>query len=223
MNFRPLRRSIFLVKSHRYGTIHDRCKVAIIALCAIGISRSAFAVTVDPYYAGSYSATSIGSVPGLPSQYGGLAFLDNDTIVIGGSANASTGRLYTVDVTRGPGGHVSGFVGTASQFGGPSSLIGDYNDGGVVFGPGGVLFLARWNVNGIGQVKPGTTADEDKIAAGPAGAVSSVSALNFVPDEHRGDIAARRVESLNCVDTSWPVGPTATAFGARPLYPQRLS
>lgn len=139
------------------------------------------ALSISPYYAGSYSAGSIGSVPGLPADYGGLTFLDHDTLLIGGAANTSSGRLYTIDAVRGAGDHITGFSGTAAQFGGLGSGIGDYNDGGVVFGPDGVLFLARWDVNQIGQVEPGTTADEDKITAGPVGAASSVSALNFVP------------------------------------------
>ncbi|HZP85258.1 MAG TPA: PEP-CTERM sorting domain-containing protein [Burkholderiales bacterium] len=147
---------------------------------------SSHALNIDPFYAGSYSVNSIGSVPGLPTQYGGLTFLDNDTILIGGGANSSSGRLYAIDVVRGSGNHITGFSGTVSQFGGAGSGIGDFNDGGVVFGPGGVLFLARWNVNQIGQVKPGTTADEDKITAGPVGASSSVSALNFVPSGFGG-------------------------------------
>ncbi len=141
----------------------------------------AYPLAIDPFYSGSYSVSSLGSVPGLPTPYGGLTFLDNDTILIGGVANQAAGRLYTIDVFRGGGNHITGFSGTVSQFGGSGSGIGDFNDGGVVFGPGGVLFLARWPSNEIGQVKPGTTADEDKIVPGPAGASSSVSALNFVP------------------------------------------
>lgn len=140
---------------------------------------------VDPFYSGSYTATSIGSVPGLPTNYGGLTFLDNDTILIGGAANTSAGRLYTIDLVRGADNHISGFSGMASRYGGASSGIGDFNDGGVVFGPGGVLFLARWNVNEIGQVQPGST-DENKITDGPADASSSVSALNFVPSGFGG-------------------------------------
>ncbi|MFM7265919.1 MAG: hypothetical protein ACKOZW_10095 [Cyanobium sp.] len=136
---------------------------------------------MDPFYAGSYTLTRLGSMPGVPPLYGGLTFLDKDTILIGGRANTANGRLYTVDVTRGSGNHITGFSGVASQFGGDGSSIGAYNDGGVSFGPNGVLFLARWPVNGIGQVKPGTTAAENKISAGPADAASSVSALNFVP------------------------------------------
>jgi hypothetical protein len=150
---------------------------------------------VDPFYSDAYTATSIGSVPGLPTRYGGLTFLDNDTILIGGAANSSTGRLYTIDVVRGAGNHVTGFSGTASRYGGATSGIGDFNDGGVVFGPNGVLFLARWNVNEIGQVKPGST-DEDKITPGPVGASSSVSALNFIPSGF-GGAGGMRVVTYN--------------------------
>lgn len=155
-------------------------------------------LAIDPFYAGAYTVSSLGSVPGLLPSYGGLTFLDNDTILIGGQANTSSGRLYTIDVVRDAGNHITGFSGIVSQFGGSSSGVGDFNDGGVVFGPGGNLFLARWNVNQIGQVKPGTTTDEDKIVAGPIGASSSVSALNFVPPGFGGAGAIKIV--------TWPAG-----------------
>jgi hypothetical protein len=154
-------------------------RAAVVALALY--APLAYPLAIDPFYAGSYTVSSLGSVPGLPAQYGGLTFLDNNTILIGGNANTAAGRLYTIDVVRGAGNHVTGFSGTVSQFGGASSLIGDVNDGGVVFGPGGVLFLARWPANQIGQVAPGTVSDENKIVPGPVGAASSVSALNFVP------------------------------------------
>lgn len=179
-----------------YSTLVHSMRLA--ALAVLLHAASAQAITLDPYYAGSYIANSLGSVPGLPTLYGGLTFLDSDTILIGGAANGSAGRLYTIDVVRGPGNHVIGLSGSAAQFGGDNSAIGDYNDGGVVFGPGGVLFLARWNINQIGQVKPGTTADEDKVTAGPAGASSSVSALNFVPAGFSGAGQMKVV--------SWPAG-----------------
>ncbi|HXG17077.1 MAG TPA: hypothetical protein VNK50_12575 [Calidithermus sp.] len=144
-----------------------------------------YGLTLGADFAADYTVTSLGSVPGVPINYGGLTFLDNDTILIGGAANSSDGRIYQIDVVRGAGNHITGFSGTASLFGGPGSGIGEFNDGGVVFGPGGVLFLARWPVNQIGQVKPGST-DEDKIVPGPSGAASSVSALNFVPTGFSG-------------------------------------
>ena len=153
-------------------------------VAALLVASPLHAQLLDPFYADDYSAFDLGSITGLPTNYGGLTFLDGDTLLIGGSANNLAGRIYSVDVVRGAGGHITGF-GSASLFGGPGSAIGDYNDGGVVIGPDGVLFLARYPLNQIGQAKPGSL-DEDKIVAGPAGAGRSVSALNFVPSGFGG-------------------------------------
>ena len=109
-------------------------------------------------YSASYSLQNLGSIPGLPTPYGGLRFVDANTILIGGAANSAPGRLYTIDVTRDAGGHITGFVGTAVVYGN----VGENNDGGVTFGPGGVLFTTRYNQNEMGQTKPGSL-DEDKV------------------------------------------------------------
>lgn len=154
--------------------------LAIVSV-AFGVSQEARAVTLNPFFDTFYDATSIGSAPGLPTRYGGLTFLDSNTILIGGAANGASGRLYTVDVTRGAGNHITGFSGTASVYKGSGAGIGDFNDGGIVFGPGGVLFSARWPINQLGQTKPGST-DEDKIIElGPLGIAPSPGGLNFVP------------------------------------------
>jgi hypothetical protein len=146
----------------------------IATFCAAGASQ---AQTVDPYYSSSYSASSLGSVQNLPTPYGGLTFLDASTILIGGTANQPSGRIYSVPVTRGADNHITS-LGSASLFGGPTASIGENNDGGVAFGPGGVLFLTQYSNNQIGEVKPGSI-NEDKIVAGPPS--PSVGALNFVP------------------------------------------
>jgi hypothetical protein len=140
------------------------------------VTGSAQAITIDPFYAGSYSFSDLGSVPGVPINYGGLTFSPSDPnkIHIGGAANGAGGRIYEIGVVRGAGNHITGFTGTATALG----SFGAYNDGGVVYGPGGVLFLARWPVNELGQVKPGSSV-EDRIDA--LGTASSISALNFVP------------------------------------------
>ena len=139
--------------------------------------NDAHALALGSDFSADYTATSLGSVPGLPQNYGGLTFLDNDTLLIGGAANTESGLFYTIDITRDSGGHITGFSGTATAFG----AIGEYNDGGVAFGPGGVLFTSRWPVNGLGQTKPGST-DEDKITdLTSLGVAGSHSALNFIP------------------------------------------
>ncbi len=150
------------------------CALALAALVAAPV----WAVpVVAPAFSGVYSIQSLGPVPGLPSPYGGLAFIDNDTLLIGGRANELAGRLYTIDVLRDGDGHISGFAGAAAQFG----EVGEFNDGGVVFGPGGVLFTARWPENELGQTLPGDL-DETRITnLTGLGIAPSPGGLMFVP------------------------------------------
>lgn len=156
------------------------CSAAILCagLAAAGpLSRPAAALTVAPDFAAFYTATSLGSVSGLPTNYGGLVFKSGDPnkILIGGSANSASGGLYEVPVTRGAGGHIIGV--------GAATLIGPapYNDGGFAYGPGNVLLLSRWPVNELGQYKPGSTSPDKVVNLAPLGVAGSHAALNFVP------------------------------------------
>ncbi len=150
-------------------------------LLVLALAGGAQAQTLGADFAEDYSVFDIGSVPGLPANYGGLTFVDANTLLIGGAANTANGSLYTIGVERDLDGHITGFSGSAQRFGGPGGTVGEYNDGGVTFGPGGVLFTARWPINGLGQTRPGSI-DEDKIIdLGPLGVPSSLSAINFVP------------------------------------------
>jgi hypothetical protein len=154
-------------------------EIVVLAFFAVACTcpRLVEGQVVAPPFNATYTLTNLGSVPGLPTPYGGLVFVDNDTILIGGSANNASGRLYTIDVTRDAQGHVTGFVGTAAAYG----LIGEYNDGGVVFGPGGVLFTAQWPIRKLGQSKPGST-NEDAVADLAAlGMTAGPGGLTFVP------------------------------------------
>ena len=152
-------------------------RAAIGAAVLVGHFGTAQALVVEGVFAGAYTATSLGSVPGLPPLYGGLTFLDNNTILIGGAANGAAGNLRTIGVTRGAGNHVTGFTGSAVPFG----TVGIYNDGGVTFGPGGVLFTSQWPVNRLGQTKPGSTVEDKVIDLAPLGVQGSHAAINFVP------------------------------------------
>ena len=44
--------------------------------------------TLGADFSGSYNVNSLGSVPSLPTNYGGLTFLDNNTLLIGGPPTA---------------------------------------------------------------------------------------------------------------------------------------
>jgi len=126
----------------------------------------------------SYSVVNLGSVPGLPLNYGGLVVKIDDPskLIIGGAANGANGALYTVGLVRDAEGHITGFNGEATYF-----AAAQYNDGGVAYGPGNVLFLARWPVNELGQLRPGSVATDRVDLLAPFGVESSHSSLNFVP------------------------------------------
>lgn len=145
-------------------------------------ASAAQAQTIGTDFTGSYSTFDVGSVTGLPTPYGGLTFLNNNTLLIGGAANTAAGLIYSVGVTRDGSNHITGYSGPATQFG---NSIGAYNDGGVVFGPGGVLFTSQWPVNKLGQTRPGSLTEDKIIDLGTLGVVAH-AALNFVPGGFSG-------------------------------------
>jgi len=126
----------------------------------------------------AYSLIDLGPVPELPTNYGGLTFssTDSNTVLIGGAANNAAGQFFSIQVVRGSGNHITGFSGTATLF-----SDGAYNDGGLAFGPGNVLFYTRYPTNELGEIKPGSTSTDKVVSLTDAGLSSSVGALNFVP------------------------------------------
>lgn len=149
----------------------------VLTLCA---AAALSAQTVNPSYSGTYTLTNLGSVTGLPTNYGGLIFKDASTIWIGGAANVSGGRFYSVTVTRGAGNHVTA-LGAATVMG-----FGNYNDGGVAFSPTGVLLYAEYPVNSIGQAIAPFASDHSTTVLTGLGVASSVGAANFVPAGYNG-------------------------------------
>ena len=148
------------------------------AALSLAAAMSAHGQTIQPPYDGVYTLTDLGAVPGLPTPYGGLDFLPGDpnTIIIGGAANAAGGALYSIGVVRNGSNQIIGLSGSATLF-----SEGQFNDGGVVFGPGGVLFYTRFPNNEVGEIKPGSTINDKIVDLTPLGVSSSVGALNFVP------------------------------------------
>ncbi len=140
------------------------------------VVAGAHAQTIDPFYAGQYSFVDLGSAPGVPANYGGLTLSNTDpnTMIIGGAANGASGGLYSFGVVRDAQNHIV-------SFGASSTLIasGEYNDGGLTYGPGGVLFASRWPVNQLGQYKPGSAAPDKIIDLGALGVASSNAAVQF--------------------------------------------
>ncbi len=158
-----------------------RCAYLTAILSLIAISTSQAQVIQAPYDA-DYTLTDLGQVSGVPSFYGGIAFLhsDSNTLLIGGGANDSDGKLYAIQVTRDSGDHITGFTGVATVY-----ADAPYNDGGLAYGPGNVLFYARYDPDPgeIGQIKPGSVIT-DKVNVLTA---SFPGGLNFPPPGYPGE------------------------------------
>jgi len=158
-----------------------RCAYLTAILSLIAISTSQAQVIQAPYDA-DYTLTDLGQVSGVPSSYGGIAFLhsDSNTLLIGGDANDSDGKLYAIQVTRDSGGHITGFTGVATVY-----ADAPYNDGGLAYGPGNVLFYTRYSPDPgeIGQIKPGSVIT-DKVNVLTA---SFPGGLNFPPPGYPGE------------------------------------
>ncbi len=156
--------------------------LAIMGICLL-FSQTSFAGNIAPYYTGTYTYTSLGSAGDVPPLYGGLTLLagNYNELLIGAYANTSSGAIYEIGVTRGASGHITGFTG-------PSTLYSTapYIDGGLAYGPGGVLFYTGYPNNTIGQVKPGSSSPDRIDDVSGLGVQSSVGSLNFVPSGYPG-------------------------------------
>ncbi len=147
--------------------------VGFACVCALGRAQ-----TINAPYSSNYSFVDLGSVGALPANYGGLTLKagDPNTLIIGGAANGANGALYEVPVVRDGTGHIVSFGGPATAF-----ATAPYNDGGVTYGPGGVLFASRWPVNELAQYKSGSAAPDKIIDMAALGVAGSHSALMFGP------------------------------------------
>lgn len=172
-------------------------------------------------FAGAYTCNNIGTPNGVPGPLGGVTFLNNDTLLIGGSANNAGGYVAQISLTRDAGNHIIGFGAPSSVFSTAPNI-----DGGLQFGPGGVLFATGFSNNTLIQIGPGSVTP-DRIDT-LAGSLSSVGALAFVPAGFAGAGALKLVSYSNgnwangtltpdgfgTYDVS--VGPVITTLGGGP-------
>jgi hypothetical protein len=159
-----------------------RVGLLALALAVIPAGVASGQTLVAPFD-GSYTFHDLGQVPGVPDSLGGLTLKagTTDRLLIGGRANEADGALYEIGLVRDGSGHIVGFSGSATRFGDAAN-----NDGGVIYGPGGVLFLARWPLNQLGQTKPGSAVTDKVIELTPLGIESSLASLQFVPQGQPG-------------------------------------
>ncbi|WP_337188348.1 PEPxxWA-CTERM sorting domain-containing protein [Phenylobacterium sp.] len=137
-------------------------------------------MTIDSAFAADYTCNDLGSAPGVPASYGGVTFLDANTLLLGGAANGASGAIYSMSVTRDLDGHIIG-LGDATLFATAPNI-----DGGLAFGPDGVLFTTGYPTNTLIQIAPGADSPGKVIALSSLGIASSVGTLQFVPDGFDG-------------------------------------
>jgi hypothetical protein len=145
----------------------------------------------------NYSIADLGVPPGVPTRLGGLTLMagTTDTLLIGGAADASDGALYAIQVTRDPQGHINGFAGSGASFVAAPNI-----DGGVDYGPGNVLFIARWPSNQLGLYRPGSAAADKVIDTAALGVEGSLVANRFVP---AGSPGAGRLKLVSYGGGAW--------------------
>ena len=148
-------------------------------------------------FAFDYTCTSLGTVA-VPFGWGGLTlkYDDPNTLLIGGNANTGNGRIYQIALTRDANNHINGFSGGPTVYPTPNATIGQFNDGGVVFGPENVLFVTRFPSNELEQSKPGSIAPDKITDLTTLGIHSSVGSIGFVPAGFPG-AGSMKIASFN--------------------------
>ena len=143
------------------------------------IRSPAYSQVLGADFVDHYTVSSLGSIAGVPANYGGLTFKfgDPDTLLIGGAANGGGGAVYSIGVARDPG------TGSISGFSGPAVLLANtpFIDGGLAYGPDEILFYTTYNNNTIGQIQPGSSSADKITSLTSLGVASSTGSLAFVP------------------------------------------
>ncbi|MCB1745383.1 MAG: hypothetical protein KDK91_33765 [Gammaproteobacteria bacterium] len=148
---------------------------------------SALAATLAVDFADAYNVRDLGDPSGTLGNLGGLTFLagDPDTLLIGGGATSASAMIYGVGLVRDEQRHIIGFDGNVTPYAAANTPTRGI-DGGLAYGPGGVLFFTTYNDNRIGQIKPGSSGPDRLIDLGALGIAGSTGSLQFVPDDLPG-------------------------------------
>jgi hypothetical protein len=163
---------------------------------------AARAQSIGPLYASDYTLTNLGTISGLPTEYGPVVFKSGDpqTILIGGDADEDTAGIYEVTVTRDADGHITGFSGTAVKIANAPGTPTHGIDGGLAYGPDNVLFYTTYSDNQCGQIMPGSMNPDKLIDLTALGVSSSTGAIGFVPSGFAG---AGHIKFTSFSDNRW--------------------
>jgi hypothetical protein len=128
-------------------------------------------------FAAQYEIDNVGAVPGVPGNYGGIAFdpAAGNRLLIGGNANNNLGAIYSITVRRDAQGHIDGFVGSAlKRFDAP------FIDGGLTRTQSGVWLYTTFPLNQLGQIPPGASGPTKTTLLSGLGVGGSVGGCTVV-------------------------------------------
>jgi hypothetical protein len=135
------------------------------------------AAAIGAAFSSIYTLSLLPAPFGGPNyNLGGLAFEagNSNVLMIGGGSDTSAATLQGVTVTRDPVFlNVTGFSGSSTLATSPDV------DGGIAYGPGGVLFFTQYTDNTVGELKPGSVSPDKTIAL--PGVITSTGGLAFIP------------------------------------------
>jgi hypothetical protein len=157
-------------------SVHFRLGSAALLIACVAVTAEAQSI-MAPFNA-DYSFVDLGSVPGVPANFGGVAISsDNPNVLfIGGAANSPGAAVYRINLTRDIDGNITGFQGTAVLVASAPRI-----DGGLCFGPGGVMCFTTYSDNQFGQILEGSTSPNRMIPLSPLGVTASTGTVQFIP------------------------------------------
>lgn len=179
-------------------------KRSIVALCAALslciLAAPIQAQTLAPEFAGAYSLVDLGTPAGVPGPFGGLTLKAGDinTLLLGGGANGAGGNVNQVSLERNIVNglnRITGFVGVASELSTAPNI-----DGGLVYGPNGVLMYTGFSNNILGQIKPGSSTPDKIINLTALGIASSTGTIQFIPTGFGANSGKLLIASYNSSD-----------------------
>ncbi|MBL0922147.1 MAG: hypothetical protein IBJ10_08475 [Phycisphaerales bacterium] len=165
----------------------------VAAALAAALAPLAAGQTVQPPFDSVYTVVDLGTPAGVPGSFGGLTLKADDpsVLLIGGSANQVGAMIYAVPLAR-TCGRVTGFAGGGTAFAEAPNI-----DGGLAYGPGGVLFFTRYSIHQLGQILPGQSTMHRSDPLGVNGFAGSVGAMQVVPPSYAGTGGALAFASYN--------------------------
>ena len=157
---------------------HKGLQASLIIFGALSFTSVASAQVLGSHYASDYTTSTIGPAPGVFGLQGGMTFKAGDPsrLLLVGDTTSLTALIYQVSVTRDALGHIDGFSGSASVLASAPRA-----DGGLRYGPGGVLLFTTWPNNSLGQIKPGSSAPDRFVDLTSLGVAISTGGIDITP------------------------------------------